>query len=505
MLNRHKSNKEKKVGIIACLFFVLFLLLLEPPQVHATAPTVPAHLITAYQDILKLKLREGKRKLATVKPTSETLPLYLYVENLADILELLLTEDKQLYTLQKDKEKERLKRLQSIADTNPYKLFCIAEIRLQWAFVKLKFGEEFSAVWSLRQAYKTIRLNTEHHPDFIPNKKTYGLLSTLFGAVPDQYHWLLSILGLKGATAEGMEHLTTVAKSKTMFSFECEVMVSLINMYLMEKGEVALASFQNIAHNNQDNKLIQYLSALVLIKSNKAEEALQMLKNTAALPSSYLPLAMIDYLKGEVCLQKGLYEKSLESFASFLSQYKGNNFVKDAYYKSFLCHWLLGNDKQAKDYFLKASQHGTATAEADKYAAKQLTLGNYPERTILKIRLATDGGFYEKAEALTNSHTSKDFPSYQDEVEFIYRKARLLDKQGKGDDAAIYYLETLEKSGNNPWYFAPNAALHLGYLYKQKGNIATAKKYFEKAMRYENHEYKNSIDNKAKIALQEIQ
>src|SRR5690606_37612319 len=176
-------------------------------------------------------------------------------------------------------------------------------------------------------------------------------------------------------------------------------------------GEVALASFQNIAHNNQDSKLIQYLSALVLIKANKAEEALQMLTNTAALQSSYLPLAMIDYLKGEVYLQKGLYEKSLESFASFLSQYKGNNFVKDAYYKSFLCHWLLGNDNRAKDYFLKASQHGTATAETDKYAAKQLALGSYPEKTILKIRLATDGGFYEKAETIINSHTSKDFPS----------------------------------------------------------------------------------------------
>lgn len=503
MLYKHINNKDRKVGIIARLFFMLFIVLLNLSLVEASSP-LKDPLMVAYEDILKLKLTEGRRKLTTFTPSSQDLPLYLYIENLADILELLLTEDHFSYDQQKGKEKERLKKLQSVADNNPYKLFCAAEIKLQWAFVKLKFGEELNAAWSLRQAYKTIALNIENHPDFISNKKTQGLLNTLLGAVPPQYHWLLNILGLQGSTTTGMEQLTTVINSRDIFSFECEVMRSLIKIYLMDNSNEALASFQNIVPYAKDNKLIQYLYAMILIKSNKAEEALKALENAAALQSAYLSLAAIDYLKGEVYLQKGLYQKTTKSFTAFLDNYKGNNFVKDAYYKLFLSEWLLENENQAQIYFHKAKQQGTTTAEVDKYAAKQLALGVFPERTILKIRLATDGGFYQEAEAIVNAHTQKNFASYKDQVEFVYRKARLLDKQGKIDKAITYYLETLKKAGEHPWYFAPNAALQLGYIYKQKGDAIAARKYFEKAMHYKDHEYKNSIDNKAKMGLQKL-
>lgn len=506
MLFEHTINKRKKVSIVARLFFILFIVLLGLPLLNTYATPLPPNptLVTAYQDILKLKLDEGKRKLSETTPSKVDLPFYLYVENLADILELLLTEDKVLYDQQKMNEKERLKKLQSIPDNNPYKLFCEAEIKLHWAFAKLKFGEEMSAVWSLRQAYKIIALNIKNHPEFIPNKKTYGLLVTLFGTVPPQYHWLLNILGLKGSTTEGMEQLTAIANSKEVFSFECKIIACLAEVYLMDNREGAINSFRFIVNNSKDNKLVLYLYAMILIKTNNAAEAIKALENTTALQSDYLSLSMVDYLRGEVLLQKGLYQKAAKSFHAFLALYKGNNFVKDAYYKLFLSAWLLGNEEEAEDYFSKAKQSGSTAAEADKYAAKQVATGVYPEKTILKIRLATDGGFYQEAASLVNSHSEETFPSYHDKVEFIYRKARLLDKQGKVDDAIIHYIETIDRSGNNLWYFAPNAALHLGYIYMKKGDLTAAKNYFEKAMRYEGHEYKNSIDNKAKIALQKL-
>ncbi len=62
----------------------------------------------------------------------------------------------------------------------------------------------------------------------------------------------------------------------------------------------------------------------------------------------------------------------------------------------------------------------------------------------------------------------------------------------------------LSQAKNSNAYFAPNSCLHLGYIYEKQQNIQKAISYFEKAITYENHEYKGSIDNKAKAKLNQL-
>lgn len=496
------KNKRGKVGLSAHLFFILCFLGIV--SAGYSQPEESA-IRLAYHDVLRLKLDAAHSQLSALAPSPADLPLYLYTENLAEILALILTEDRELYAMNKDKERQRLKQLQALSANNPYKEFCIAEIKLQWAFVKLKFGDTMSAAWSLAQAYRTIQRNDQVFPDFLPNKKTLGLLNSVFGAVPQQYQWLLGLLRMKGSIVEGRALLASLANSRAMFSLEAQLMLHLIDIYLLEGRKETQQKFGVLANKTRDNKLIQYLYAMILIKTNEAETALSMLETMDNLSDGYLFIPMTDYLKGEVYLQKGKYEHSDTHFNAFLSSYKGDNFVKDSYYKLFLSNWLSGDDQQAKHYLELAKNNGTTSSEADKYAARQVAANVWPERTIMKIRLATDGGYYTQAEALVKAHTEADYQTLQDQVEFVYRKARLYDKQEKGNEAVKLYLETIARSGENPWYYAPNAALQLGYYYRQKGNLEAAKTYFEKALSYEGHEYKNSIDHKAKIALQEMQ
>ena len=495
------KNKRRKVGISAHLFFILWFL--NFPNMGC-GQAIGKQITHAYHDVLRLKLDDAHEKLAGIDPSPSDLPLYLYTENLAEILALILTEDRALYNAKKDHENQRLKKLQSLSNDNPYKQFCIAEIKLQWAFVKLKFGDAMAATWSLAQAYRTIQRNHQKFSAFEPNKKTLGLLNSVFGAVPQQYHWLLGILGLRGSTIEGRAQLAAIADGRSLFGLEAQIMQHLINVYLMDGGKETQRVFRQLVLDEPGNKLVQYLYAMILIKTNEAEEALTALEAMDTLTSDYLSIPMAGYLKGEIYLQKGMYAQSSAHYNEFLNSYKGDNFVKDSYYKLFLSKWLSGDERQAQHYLDLAKSNGTTSAEADKYAARQVAANIWPERTIMKIRLATDGGYYKRAEALVNAHTEGDFHAHRDQVEFVYRKARLADKQIRTDEAIQLYMRTIEQSGKNQWYYAPNAALQLGYLYMQKGNSDLAKIYFEKAMSYEGHEYKNSIDYKAKIALQQM-
>jgi hypothetical protein len=86
----------------------------------------------------------------------------------------------------------------------------------------------------------------------------------------------------------------------------------------------------------------------------------------------------------------------------------------------------------------------------------------------------------------------------------MYRTARLNHKAGQDKDAVTYYLKTIELSKDETYYFAPNSCLQLGYIYQGRKEKAEAKKYFTAALNYKNYEYKNSIDNKAKAALNDL-
>jgi uncharacterized protein HemY len=54
------------------------------------------------------------------------------------------------------------------------------------------------------------------------------------------------------------------------------------------------------------------------------------------------------------------------------------------------------------------------------------------------------------------------------------------------------------------WYFAPNACLQLGYIYQLQNKTTEAEEFFKRAISYRRHEYKNSIDSKARSALAQL-
>jgi hypothetical protein len=70
--------------------------------------------------------------------------------------------------------------------------------------------------------------------------------------------------------------------------------------------------------------------------------------------------------------------------------------------------------------------------------------------------------------------------------------------------AKVSYRLTIDKAKEEPWYFAPNSCLQLGYLALEEKKPEEAIQYFNRALTYNKHDYKNSIDSKAKTALAQI-
>jgi tetratricopeptide (TPR) repeat protein len=122
--------------------------------------------------------------------------------------------------------------------------------------------------------------------------------------------------------------------------------------------------------------------------------------------------------------------------------------------------------------------------EEDNYAQRFFDDRVPLNRLLTRARLQIDGGYYREALSTLNLFRSTPSTPLHDQLEEPYRRARAWHLLGRPDSARLFYARTIARAGNAPYYFAPQAALQLGYLYQAEGQLNTAKVYFQKALSY---------------------
>ncbi len=74
----------------------------------------------------------------------------------------------------------------------------LGNMHLQWAVLKIMFGDYISAAFEFNSAYQLIENNTSEFPDFRLNDLSLSVLKIIIGLVPEQYNWFLSLLSMNG-------------------------------------------------------------------------------------------------------------------------------------------------------------------------------------------------------------------------------------------------------------------------------------------------------------------
>jgi tetratricopeptide (TPR) repeat protein len=482
----------KKVGVIACLFLFSF-----PVQSTDLTWKFDPELQKAYQLIINLQPERASEILA--KSRSNKLHK-LYLQSLNETIHILITEDHKGFIPVDKHFEERLEYLEDLPQ-DAETLFLQAEITLQRGFCYLNLNQEINAVFAIRKAYQLTLECLKKYPSFAPIKKTSGVIQVMVGSVPEKYQWFVSLLGMKGSVTTGQKQLTELRNSESSLSLEATMLFYTVKGFLNQQFAEAAKGINQCLKDQPGNKLLLFIGVNMLIKDGRSEEALALVHEIDEHPEG-LPMHYIDYLHAEILLQKGEYTKSVDLYNKFIKNFPSESFKKDSYFKISLCYWLQDDTKSAKAMFEKAKITGSDKAEPDRYAAKQLEDPNLPNKKLLKVRFSTDGGYYKEAAEMLSSITPKELTSPKDQTEYYYRKARLAHRTGEIANAKILYQQSIDMTRSNPWYFGANSALQLGYIAKDQKNYEAARKYFQMALNYPKHEYKNSIDSKARTELQ---
>lgn len=487
-------------------FCILLLLLLGRIEVADGANKVfdfNSDCQRAYQLIIQWKLKEGARMLGEEKRLHPDNLIPDLLENYIDFFTLFFNEDPEDYRRLSGNLEKRLARMNEGPSSSPYWLFCKAVLHFQWAAIKVKFGENWEAGWDFRRAYLQLRENRQKFPSFSPQDCYYGAMEVAVGTIPDGYRWLSHLLGMRGSVHEGMQLLRNFLEKKDgdarLFHQEAVFYYCYLKFYIENDHSAVFDYIRSEAIDIRSQHLFAYLVANLSLNDQRAEKAIQVISNRTRSPE-YFQTPVWDFEMAYAKLHH-LEPDANHFFERFLSEFRGKFYVKDALQKLSWYYFLSGNKARAEEYRKRILKEGSADAEADRQALREARTGRWPDPLLLRARLLNDGGYYREALRLLQGKKYTDFKRTGDQVEFSYRAGRLFDAEGNPDEALLFYREAIRLGTGRKEYFAARAAWQIGLIYEQKNDCGKAVAWFQRCLHMKGHEYKNSIDQRAKAGI----
>ena len=458
----------------------------------------------AYHEIVQLKLDAGQRILDVEKKRDPDNLIPAFLENYIDFFILFFNEDPAEYQARKDRLDKRVQLMNEGPESSPFHLFTKSVIHFQWAAIKVKFGNNWDAAWEFRRSFLQSKENQQKFPAFAPAVMLNGAMQVVAGTIPDGYKWLSSLLGIKGNIAAGMQQLDHFLEQgdpwAMLYRDEAIFYYLYLKFYIENKKDEVFAFIRQNKLDTRNNHLYAYLAANLAVNDQQSALAQHIIeqKNNGA---DYLDMPIWDLEMGYARMNH-LDPDAHVYLERFLRSFKGQFYVKDALQKLSWYYYLVGDDQKAASFREQTIREGGQESDADKQALKEAKGGKWPNKVLLKARLLSDGGYYGEALQSLQSKSSADFGPEEEKCEFAYRLGRIYDGLGRVDDAIGAYLTTIKTGEHLKEYFAARAALQTGYLYEQKGDPHTAIIYFQKCLSMKEHDYKNSLDQKAKAGLE---
>ena len=483
---------------------VLFLCLLFPAAGYGQKHfDFNSNCQEAYREIIRLRLDEGNRLLAAEKKRDPDNLIPVFLDNYIDFFQLFFSEDPAAYQAWKGRLDQRIESMSQGPESSPFNLFTRSVIHFQWAAIKIKFGYNWDAGWEFRRSFLQSKECQKKFPGFGPATMLSGAMQVVAGTIPDGYKWLSTLLGIRGSVSGGMKELDRFLVAddpwSELYRDESTFYYLYLQFYILNKREDVFSYIRQHRLDVRNNYLYTYLYANLCLNDQQSALTQQIIQEKSHAPG-YLDMPQWDLEMGYASLNH-LEQATPLYLERFLRRFKGRFYVKDALAKLAWYYYLKGDQARADSLRGLVLQRGTAESDADRQALKEARSRRWPDKTLLQSRLLSDGGYFEEALRSLQGVSTSSFAQPEEKCELAYRLGRIYDGLGRGDEAIAAYLTTIKTGEHLKEYYAARAALQAGYIYERRGDQDKAVAFFQKCISLKDHDYKNSLDQRAKAGI----
>jgi len=473
-----------------------------------------ANCRNAYQGILSLHFSEAKKLLNSEEAVHPSNLIPVYLKNYIDFLTVFIGEEPSAFDKFHKSQETRIDLIKQGNRESPYYRYCLGNMRIQLAICRIKFGEYKSAAVDISRANEDLKENARLHPDFLLQNSGLGLIHILAGIIPENYTWVVKLLGLEGNVQKGLDEIKSIAgytgnnEINKLFRTESLFYLAFLDAALGKDANNALVLLQKYEDQlntfpGPSNPLLIFVRASIYSKAGKTDEAILNLQKYHP-SSNEFPFYYLDYITGLNKLNR-LDPDADFYFIRFLQNFKGQNYIKSSYQKLAWTFLIKGEIHKYQEFIVKATTHGATFVDNDIQARKEAKAKELPNILLLKARLLSDGGYTDRAIHLLLDQSAKsNIGTPKDLLEYHYRLGRIYQQSGNNTEALRYFKISIQEGASQTWYFAENAALQSGIIYEQNKDYSNAIKYYGLCLTMNNTEYKNSLDQKARLGLKRV-
>ncbi len=458
----------------------------------------------AYQEITKLKLNNGIALIEKAKQQNPENLIPIYLESYVDLITLFFGEDAILYAKKKEDIANRIKLLEKGNTSSPFYKFCLSTAYLQKSLIEIKFVEFWKASWDFRKAYNLAKENKKAFATFAPNDLLVGSMQTMVATIPSGYSFFASMLGLSGSVFEGMKTIKNFVTSQDpyakLMSTEGNFTYCFLQFHIENKKQETINYIIQKKLDLVNNHGLAFMAANLALNNKQSDLAKTIILNRSK-SADFYPLPLWDYEMGFIKLYHLETGEAIKYLETYLQNFKGNFYVKDAYLKLSWAYYLQGNMEGAEAARANILKKGSSETDADKQAVKEAKTTGWPNIILLKARVLSDGGYYADALHVLAGKSISSFLKEEEKLEFTYRLGRIYDDTKKDIEAIAYYNQAIVLGAARKEYYAARAALQIAEIYERQNKKTEAIVYFEKCLSMKDHEYKNSLDQKAKSGI----
>ena len=461
----------------------------------------------AYLLITQLRFQEAESLIHEIKQESPQNLIPVFLENYIDCLIVFVGEEEAEYKRRSANKDHRLRLIQQGDTSDPYYLYTQAEIRLQWAAAKAKFGDFFSAFQEVNRANKLLSRNADLFPEFVLNKKSLGLLHALVGTAPDSYRWGIKLISsLNGNLDQGRIELEQALEycqdTDHIFTTETKIYYAFAQLHIFNNPQKAWSLVSELSEESESSALIRFVQANIASSTGRNDDVIEILESGITHEKSY-PFYYLDLMKGMAKLYR-LDRDADEPIERFINHFRGMNFIKEAYQKLAWFQLIYGTQEGYRSYMRLAISEGNDEVGEDQKALKEALSGYIPELELLKARLLFDGGYYAEAKSQIMNCPVVLLQNESYNLEYHYRKGRIYQQLGDHETAKELFHKSMAPMDERTYYSCASA-LQLGLICEKEKRFDDAWNYFKQCTSIRTEEHRTSLHRQAKSGMRRIE
>jgi len=462
------------------------------------------HCKNAWMLLMDLKIDKAKELLAKeVSQNPENYYAY-YLDQTCDAYKMLINSNENDYDAFVEHYEQKREIMDDKDIDSPYYLACYSEMQMQLGMFNIIYGSQYSGVMKMYSAYKKVYRNLDKYPEFNASLMLDGFFNVAMSTLPPFVKWVVSFFGVSSDVEYGFKILKKNYQSqKYIKGINANAALFVILAAKINKTPERVYNFTKTLDSSISHTFIhQYFKANIAYRTGRNEEALATMQQITIHDQVYADI-IYNYLTGKILLQKQ-DELAGEYISNYLKQLKKKEYVKEMNYKLAI-FYIINNKPTAYQKYCKIVRNkGNVLNERDREALYDANLDYIPNVNLVKARLSLDGGYLSLFQTFLNEYEKNPDGVLAHQLEYLFLKARFNAEELRTKDAISEFKKVIELGDDEDYYFASEAALRLGDIYRAEGDQELAKVYYKKSIKLYKSNYYEYIEDKASKALKNL-